>query len=103
MSTVAEERRSGRLHDVRTVAVRTFAEARDDRITTTAQALAYSLFLAIPAVLLVVLGVFSIVASPEDVDGVIARLEGVIPPEAAGLLSDSLDRSVAVLPATACC
>ena len=92
--TVAEERRSGRLHDLRTVVVRAFAQARDDRITTTAQALAYSLFLAIPAVLLVVLGVFSIVASPEDVKGMIARLNGVIPPEAAGLLSDSLDRSV---------
>ena len=57
MSTPAEERRSGRLDELRTVVVRAFAQARDDRITTTARALAYSLFLAIPAVLLVVLGV----------------------------------------------
>ena len=37
-------------------------EAREDRITTTAQALAYSLFLAIPATFLLLLGVFSLVA-----------------------------------------
>ena len=58
-----------------------------------AQALAYSLFLAIPAVLLVVLGVFSVVASPQDVQAVIDRMQGVIPPQAASLLSESLNRS----------
>ena len=79
--------------DVRIIAGRVIAEARADHITTSAQALAYSLFLAIPAVLLVVLGVFSLVASPSDVDGLIDRTRGVIPPEAASLLSDSLHRS----------
>ena len=79
--------------DVRLVARRVISEARDDRITTIAQALAYSVFLAIPAVFLVVLGVFSLIARPQDVQAVIDQLHGVIPPEAATLLSESLNRS----------
>ena len=61
-------------------------------ITTTAQALAYSLFLAIPSTLLVVLGVFSLVASPSDVQRLIDRADADAR-EAATLLSDSLERS----------
>jgi membrane protein len=79
--------------EARLIVKRVISEARDDRITTTAQALAYSVFLAIPAVFLVVLGVFSLVASPSDVTAVIDRMRTVIPPEAANLLNDSLDRS----------
>jgi membrane protein len=72
---------------------RAVAEARDDNVTTTAQALAYSLFLAIPSMLLVILGVFSLVANAGDVNRLMQRLESVIPKEAASLLSDSLQRS----------
>jgi membrane protein len=72
---------------------RAVAEARDDHVTTTAQALAYSLFLAIPATLLVALGVFSLVADTDDVARLVERAETVIPPEAATLLQDSLERS----------
>jgi len=68
-------------------------EAKEDRITTTAQALAYSLFLAIPASFLVVLGLFSLVADPDDVARLVERLEGVMPREAAELLGESLERS----------
>ncbi len=68
-------------------------EARDDGITTLAQALAYSLFLAIPASLLVVLGVFSIVADPSSVDELLERAGSVMPSEAVALLRDSLTRS----------
>ncbi len=95
----AEGQRHEKLHspggakDARLIARRVIAEARDDHITTTAQALAYSVFLAIPAVLLVVLGVFSLVATPEDVGALIDRMRGVIPPEAATLLGESLSRS----------
>ena len=78
---------------MRLVAGRVISEARDDQITTIAKALAYSVFLAIPAVFLVVLGVFSLVASPQDVQALIDRMQGVIPPEAASLLSESLNRS----------
>jgi len=83
-----------RFGDPFVVAKRTIAEAREDRISMTAQALAYSLFLAIPSALLVVIGVFSMVASPSDVTRLIDRLNGIIPPEAATLLENSLQRSV---------
>jgi membrane protein len=84
---------SSRRDDLRLIARRVISEARDDKITTIAQALAYSVFLAIPAVLLVLLGVFSLVATPQDVQAVIDQMRGVIPPEAANLLSESLNRS----------
>ncbi len=76
-----------------TILRRAVDEAREDRITTTAQALAYSVFLAIPASFLVVLGVFSLAADPEDVANLVDRLETVMPPEAADLLGESLERS----------
>jgi membrane protein len=68
-------------------------EARDDDVPTMAQALAYALFLAIPATALVVLGVFSIVADPEAVTRVVDAARGVMPAEAAVLLEESLRRS----------
>ena len=58
-----------------------------------AQALAYSLFLAIPASLLVLLGIFSLVSDPSDVGQLVDRLESVMPAEAAELLGESLERS----------
>jgi membrane protein len=61
----------------------------------TAQALAYSFFLAIPAVCLVVLGVFSLVASQDDVERLVERLGRVMPAEATTLLNDSLQRTAA--------
>jgi membrane protein len=72
---------------------RAVREARDDDVPTIAQALAYSLFLAIPAMALVVLGVFSIVADPRLIDDVIEKAETVMPAEAASLLRASLLRS----------
>jgi membrane protein len=58
-----------------------------------ARALAFSLFLAIPAFLLVVLGIFSIVADASTVESLIDRARTVMPEEAATLLRDSLRRS----------
>ncbi len=72
---------------------RAFAEARNDRVTTTAQALAYSIFLSIPAAFLVVLGLFSVFASPETVTGLVARTSTVLPAEATTLLEQSLERA----------
>ena len=76
-----------------TILRRAVDEAREDRITTSAQALAYSLFLAIPATLLVLLGVFSLVTDEDDVARLVERLESIMPPEAAELLGESLERS----------
>ena len=78
-----------------TILRRAVDEAREDRITTSAQALAYSLFLAIPATLLVMLGVFSLVTDEGDVARLVERLESIMPPEAAELLGESLERSAA--------
>jgi membrane protein len=76
-----------------TVLHRAIQEARDDDVATMAQALAYALFLAIPATALVVLGVFSLVADPESVTRVVDAARDVMPAEAAALLEDSLQRS----------
>ena len=72
---------------------RAVAEARADDVPMVAQALAYSLFLAIPSAMLVVLGVFSLVADASTVQTIIDRAQQVMPEEAATLLRDSLLRS----------
>lgn len=72
---------------------RAAVEARDDDVPTMAQALAYSLFLAIPASMLVLLGTFSLVADADTIASLIERAEAVMPGEAATLLRDSLERS----------
>lgn len=64
----------------------------DDNMLMIAQALAYSTFLAIPSVLLVVLGVFTMVAGPATITNVIQHLGSVMPAAAQSLLSDSLHR-----------
>ena len=82
-----------RLATTWTVLRRAVAEALEDDIPTTAQALAYSLFLAIPATMLLALGVFSLVADAQTVESLIDRAEAVMPAEAATLLQDSLRRT----------
>jgi membrane protein len=57
-----------------------------------AQALAYSTFLAIPSVLLVAIGVFTLAVGPETITTVINHLNGVMPGAARSLLSGSLQR-----------
>jgi membrane protein len=81
------------LRHAKTVLVRAAKDALDDDVPMVAQALAYSLFLAIPASLLVVLGVFSLVADPSMIESLIDRARAVMPAEAATLLQDSLRRT----------
>jgi membrane protein len=76
-----------------TVLRRAAKSALDDDVPMVAQALAYSLFLAIPASLLVVLGVFSLVADASLIESLIDRARTVMPDEAATLLRDSLRRT----------
>ena len=71
------------------------ANARAHNVTVTAKALAFSLFLAIPSALLLLLGVFSLVADPQDVGRLMRELDAVAPPEAVELLGQSLERTVA--------
>src|SRR5688500_17537546 len=60
--------------------------ALDHEITDAAAAIAYYAFLAIPAMLLISVGVFSIFAGPSAIETVINRLGSVMPAEAVTLL-----------------
>lgn len=64
-----------------------------NHVTNVAAALAYYGFLAIPSAGLVLLGVFGLVASPDDVSSLLAHLEDVVPASAIDLLEDSLVRT----------
>ena len=68
-------------------------EAKEDSATDIAAALSYYAFLAIPAVLLVAVGVFSQVAGPGTIESMLNRLEGVVPEEAITLIGDNLTRA----------
>jgi membrane protein len=67
-------------------------EMLDDNMMMIAQALAYSTFLAIPSVLLVVIGVFTLVAEPATITNVIDHLGTVMPGQAKSLVGDSVQR-----------
>jgi membrane protein len=58
-----------------------------------AAALAYSSFFAIPAVLLVATGLFTLFAVPGTIDHLMRQLSDVMPPEAIQLLGNSLKRA----------
>lgn len=61
-------------------------------VTDVAAALAFYAFLAIPAVLLVAVGAFSLVADEGAVEGIVDRFEGVVPADALTLIDDTLTR-----------
>ena len=62
--------------DLAAIMQRAGRSALADQITDSAAALAYYTFLAIPATLLVGIGVFGLVASPSDVTSLMQRLRG---------------------------
>jgi membrane protein len=89
--------RAPRLRDIpfaewRGIVVRAARGSLDDNIPMMASALAYSAFFAIPSALLVVLGVFTLVADQSTIASIVDRLTTVAPPEAATLFGDSLQR-----------
>ena len=57
-----------------------------------AQALAFSAFLAIPSILLLVVGLFTLLSGPETITNVIDKLHGVMPAQATTLISQTLHR-----------
>jgi membrane protein len=65
-----------------------------DHISNLAAALAYYAFLAIPAALLVAVGVFNLVADDDLVQEIVDRLQGVAPQEAVNLVDQTLRRVV---------
>jgi membrane protein len=71
---------------------RAFKRFTGDNMTGVAAALAYYAFLAIPSVLLVAVGAFSLVAGPNAISTVIDKLHGIMPSQATSLVHDSLTR-----------
>ena len=67
--------------------------AVEDQITDSAAAIAYYGFLAIPALLLISVGVFSIFAGPHAIETIIDKLGSVMPAEAVALLENGLRRT----------
>jgi membrane protein len=80
--------------DWRAVTVRGARGALADNITDIAASLSYYAFLAIPAVLLLAVGIFAQTAGPDTIESMLERLEGVVPAEALTLIEDSLTRIV---------
>jgi membrane protein len=76
--------------DYLAIVKRAFKKFNDDHMTSIAAALAYYAFMAIPATLLIVVGLFGLLASPSDVTTVIDKLQGIVPAQATSLLKESL-------------
>jgi membrane protein len=80
--------------DYLAILIRAGKKSLRDHITNLAAALAYYAFLAIPSLLLVAVGVFSLVGDEDLVSRIVDRLGGVVPEEALTLIRQTLDRIV---------
>jgi membrane protein len=78
--------------DYKAIVIRAGKQALGHGITDLAAALAYYSFLAMPAVLLVAVGLFSLFASPDAITTLIDKLGTVAPSQTTQLLEDSLRR-----------
>jgi membrane protein len=76
--------------DWKAILVRAAKRFLEDNAPLLASALAYSTFFAIPATLLVVVGLFTLVAGPGTINSVMQHLHGVMPAQATDLLNTSL-------------
>ena len=79
--------------DWKAIVVRACKRFMANNATMLASALAYSSFFAIPSVLLVATGLFTLIAGPQAITSLIQHLHGVIPGQAASLLGGSLHRA----------
>jgi membrane protein len=80
--------------DYLAILVRAGKESLNDHVTNLAGALAYYAFLAIPSVLLVAVGIFSLVADADAVATIVDKLSTVAPPEAVDLVETNLQRMI---------
>ena len=76
--------------DYLAIVKRAARETLDDNLPSIAAALAYYAFLAIPSVLMVAVGVFSLAGDPGTVNSIVDKLGGVIPHSAQTLVHQSL-------------
>ena len=81
------------LADYKAIVVRAGKEFMADNCMLLASALAYASFFAIPSVIIVAVGLFTLVASPADITSFIQSLHGVVPAQASSLLDDSLHQA----------
>ena len=80
--------------DYKAIVVRAGKEFMDDNCMMLASALAYSTFFAIPSVIIVAVGLFTLFASPETISTLVTQhLNGIIPGQAQSLLNSSLLRA----------
>ena len=79
-------------HAWRTMLVRAVKSFMNNNGTMLASALAYSTFFAIPSVLLVAVGVFTLVAGQDTISTLMAHFRHVMPAQATSLLGGSLHR-----------
>ena len=79
--------------DWKAIVKRAFRGFMEDNAMLLASALAYSTFFAIPSVLIVATGLFTLIASPQTITDVIHHFDGVIPKDALNLLDSSLQRA----------
>jgi membrane protein len=80
--------------DWKAAVTRAFKEFMNDNAMMLASALAYSSFFAIPSVLIVATGLFTIVASPQDISNFMNHVN-FIPSDAKNLIETSLSRASA--------
>jgi membrane protein len=79
--------------DWKAIVIRAFKKFMENNATMLASALAYSSFFAIPSVLIVATGLFTLIAGPQTITHLMQQLHGVIPAQATSLLGTSLRRA----------
>ena len=80
--------------DYKAIVKRAGKEFMSDNCMMLASALAYSTFFAIPSVIIVAVGLFTLVASPATITALVTQhLSGIIPGQAQSLLLSSLKRA----------
>jgi len=92
-----EHGRSPRLREIslgewREIGMRAVRGSLADNVPMMASSLAYSAFFAIPSLLLLLLGVFTLVADQSTISSLVDRLTIIAPSDAATLFGDSLHR-----------
>jgi membrane protein len=79
--------------DWKAIFIRAFKKFMENNAMMLASALAYSSFFAIPSVLIVATGLFTLIAGPQTITHLMQQLHGVMPAQATDLLGTSLRRA----------
>jgi membrane protein len=79
--------------DRKAIVIRAGKQFMADNCMMLASALAYSSFFAIPSVLIVAVGLFTLIVGPSTIDSLVHSLHGVMPGQATSLIDSSLKRA----------